>query len=201
MEDEVLHQGPGYTIAKTSQPGTLVPYPRVVRPDGINHGWIDTRGRADLVEQIPEAAKSRGLREMLLAVARPDSPVMSSGCECGAFPNESGGYPAWHVGGFVMLMFSDPDRNSDWKELEQLAIAILRGIQGTPNHVIGYEAIIEPLKVFFGRLDCYALMFKPMGYGDTEAEAWEAFDFAAAAAAKSLTVLGGSSLNEAAPVS
>lgn len=196
MEEEILHQGPGYTIARTRRPGTLVPYPRVERSDGINHGWVDTRGHPERVELIPEARKSEGLREILLVVANASPLLMSSGCECGAFESDTDQRPRWHVGGFVMLMFPQADRNSDWRQLEQLAIAILGGIQGTPDHHIGFEAIIEPLKVFFDRLDCHALMFKPMGYGDTEAEAWAAFDVAASAVARSISILTRDALDQ-----
>ena len=184
--DEILYQGPGYTIAKSSRAGTLVPYPSVKRPDGTNHGWIDTRNNPDLVSLIPEAWGRPGLTDLLTVVARPGSPVMSSGCECGLFEHSVDGKPKWHAGGFVMLMYEDGDRNSDWKQLETLATWIMSGINPTENHFIGYEIIIEPLKHFFGRTDCYALMFKPMGYGDTEESAWSAFDFAASAAAESL---------------
>ncbi|MCC7247429.1 MAG: hypothetical protein IT473_02290 [Lysobacter sp.] len=185
-DDEILYQGPGYTIAKSSKAGTLVPYSSVKRPDDTNHGWIDTRNRPDLVSLIPEASGRSGLTDILTVVAQPGSPIMSSGCECGLFEHSLDTKLKWHAGGFVMLMYDDGDRNSDWKQLEELATWILSGINPTQNHITGYEIIIEPLRHFFGRTDCYALMFKPMGYGDTEEAAWLAFDFAASAAAKSL---------------
>lgn len=46
--------------------------------------------------------------------------------------------------------------------------------------------IIEPLKDFFGRDDCFALMIKPLGFGQSEKEALSALEYALDAVAESL---------------
>jgi hypothetical protein len=188
MEDEILFQGPGFTIARTLTPGTLVPYERVIRADGnINHGWIDLRGNADRVTEIPEAAKSKGLAELLRVIADPRSKLMSGACECAAFelgPNAGG--PQWQVGGFVTVMFGDAKKNVVAQNFIDLAQYILGAIPVAEDVQIGFEFLIEPLKLFFGRTDCYDLMLKPLGYGPDEHTAWAAFNYASNAAAASI---------------
>lgn len=185
VEDEIIYQGPGYTIARTYKAETLVPYGRAERPEGaINHGWIDLCDHPERVAEIPEAKRSVGLSKLLRVIADPASEIMSSACECCAFElgAEVDG-PRWHVGGFVMVMFRDADRNVDAQNLVDMARYILSGISASSKHHVGFEMIVEPLKFFFGRTDCHALMLKTLGYGADEAEAWAAFDYAAGAAA------------------
>lgn len=189
MDDEILFQGPGYTVARTHCAETLVPYGRTEQADGgVNHGWIDLRDQPGLVAHVPEARRSEGLAALLRAIATPASPLMSSACECGAFHQaELTEHARWQVGGFVTVMFRDAGMNADPQNLVDLAMDVLSGVAGSSAHHFGYEMIVEPLKSFFGREDCYALMLKPLGYGEDEAEAWAAFDFAASAAARSIT--------------
>ena len=96
MQTEILHEGPGWVIARSDTPGTLVPYGQTERPDGsMNHGWIDLRDRPDRVASVPEAARSIGLFKLLQVIADPVSKVMSIGCECAAVEE---GIPRWRVG-------------------------------------------------------------------------------------------------------
>jgi len=191
LDDEILFQGPGFTIARSHVPGTLVPYASANRADGnVNHGWLDLRGRPDLVSQIPEARKSAGLTKLLEAIAQPSSELMSSGCECAAFDHgEEAPNSRWHVGGFVDVMFKDAERNRDPESLVTLARRLLAGVRGSEEHHFGFEMIVEPLKAFFGHDGCHALMAKPIGYGPDEQKAWTNFNFAASALADAVTAL------------
>jgi hypothetical protein len=187
--DDILFQGPGYTIARTHETGTLVPFPAAERPDGsVNHGWIDLRDHPERVAAIPEATRSRGLAHILTAVATPGSHLMSGGCECASFerPTPENPEPRWAAGGYVDVMFREADRNVDARHLIDLARRVLGGIAPVDGHHIGFEMIIEPLKLFFGRTDCHALMIKPLGYGTDEPQARAAFEVAAQAVAQSL---------------
>jgi hypothetical protein len=86
MQAEILYQGPGYTIARTDTPETLVPYEPARRRNGdMNYGWIDLRDRPERVQDVPEAARSEGLSKVLRMIADPVSQIMSIGCECQAF--------------------------------------------------------------------------------------------------------------------
>src|SRR5690606_6116645 len=127
--DVIVEEGPGFTIARTNKASTAVPYGPADRASGdINHGWMDLRGHPERVDEVPEAAKSAGLARLLRAIADPVSKVMSSACECAAFersPDDNEG-AAWQVGGFVITMFLDGDRNTDPRELIQLAYYLLQ---------------------------------------------------------------------------
>lgn len=186
--DEILYQGPGYTIARVHKASTLVPYHDQPRPDGnVNHGFFDLRNKPHLVDTIPEASKSKGLREILLVVAKEGSALMTIGCECGLFDEgDSPERPRYQVGGFVDIAFKDPAKNAEEEELINLAGYILNGIPASDEHLIGFEMLITPLKTLFGQDGCFELMCKPLGRGDTEVEAWAAFDHAAFAIANSL---------------
>jgi hypothetical protein len=189
MTEVVLYQAPGITIARTDQAGTLVPYAPADHGDGHqNHGWLDLQDRPDLVAQIPEVARSPGLARLLRVIADPVSRIMSSACECHAFPRaeDSRDRPPWHVGGFVVTMFREAERNADPENLVNLACRLAEGIAPTQAHHIGFEFIVEPLSYFFGRRDCHAVMLKALGYGETESQAWAAFDSATSAMADSI---------------
>lgn len=146
-EFEIVHQGPGYTIAKATIAQTLVPYGAMLSNLGDqNHGFVELRGRSDKVCLVRETQKSKGLAAILSTIACPDSPLMTSGCECDLFDlGSSNERPRYQVGGYVDLMFQEADSNTSLKAHEDLAIHFLNGISGSNDHHIGYEMIIEPL--------------------------------------------------------
>lgn len=191
MTEEILSQGPGYVILATDELGTMTHYGPKVRADGtVNHGFIDLRDRPDLVDQIPEASKSEGLAEVLRVANAKGSPFLTIGCECHEFALEQPRYDGTtiHVGGFVDVTFRDSERASDRAALISLANWTIGGTAGPSNgEAIAFEFVIEPLKSFFGRDDCYGVMMKPHGYGQTSEEAWRSFNVAAMAMAQSLS--------------
>lgn len=188
MDDEILYQGPGYTIALSNGAETLVPYASADHGDGnMNHGWIDLRDHPERVDLVPEAKKSAGLAKLLRVIAAPESRIMSSACECAAFNgSEHPAETSWYVGGFIEIMFKEGDQNANPQNLIDLAGGILSLMGPSLGHHIGYEFIIEPLKAFFGRLDCYGLMLKPIGYGPDEPTAWAAFEDAVGGVAEAI---------------
>jgi hypothetical protein len=186
MRDEIVDQGPGYTIARSSIPSGVVPYFPGERPDGnVNHDWFDLRGQPRRVVLIPEATRSPGLSAMLRAVADPQSQLMSAACDCPAF-NRGIEDPKWQVGGFVTVMYQDGDRNVDSNKLIELARLILHRTHVDTLHWTGFQFTVEPINIFFGRIDCHELLVKPVGYGNDEATAWAAFEEAAQATAEAL---------------
>jgi hypothetical protein len=189
-EPRILKQGPGYTIAQTDEASTLVPYFAVKRQDGNqNHGFIDLRGRSDLVDQVPEARKSTGLATLLKVIADPSSQLMSGGCECHAFENvDNPDRPRWTAGCYVTVMFQETERNRVPASLHDVAAYSLNGIAPPPEGThFGFEFLIEPLKTFFGMVGCYSVMMKPLGYGSTRDEAWAAMNSGLEALAASIS--------------
>lgn len=185
MQTEILDQGPGWVIARNNTPGTLVPYGPAQRPSGaVNYGWIDLRDHPERVAFVPEAARSEALSKLLRVISDPGSKVMSIGCECAAAerPKEEDN-PRWQVGGYVAVAFKDADLSCDPQKLVNVAYFILSGIGPSSEYHIGFELIVEPLKFFFGRTDCHALVIKPLGRGNDEPQAWAAFEHAVGAVA------------------
>jgi hypothetical protein len=73
----ILFQSPGITIAFDPVAHTLAPYWRGLRPDGINHGFVDLRDRPELVDSIPEVQENPFLRNLLVVLNRKDSRFIS----------------------------------------------------------------------------------------------------------------------------
>lgn len=188
-EPTILYQGPGFTIAETKEASTLVPYGPARREDGNqNHGFMDLRGRPDLVDNIPEVQKSTGLATLLKTIADPSSKLMSSGCECHAFENtDNPDKPRWTAGCYTNVMFLDADKNKKPSSVFDIAVYSLNGIGPPPDGThIGFEFLIEPLRTFFGAEGCYSVEMKPLGHGKTKDEAWDAMNYALEALAASI---------------
>lgn len=82
--------------------GITVPYPAM---SGDHHGFLDLRGHPDLVETIPEAANSNGLRVLLRAAAVAGAPVVTIGCELGGAEKAPDGQVI--AGGYVHVLARD----------------------------------------------------------------------------------------------
>lgn len=193
MPERIIHQGPGFTIAATDEAASMTHYGSVDHGDGhINHGFVDLTDRPDLVDAVPETQKSVALGSLLRAINAKGSPLMSIGCECGLFelenPRPDG--ETLQVGGYIDVTFRDPKRNDTESALLDLAVAILQRIPAPPEHLaVSYEMQIQPLKLFFGAGGHFGLMLKPLGYGHTSTEAWNAFEAATAGVEASLEEL------------
>lgn len=190
-EVKILHQGPGYTIAETSEAVTIVPYlGSAQRENGSqNHGFMDLRGRPELVDKIPEAQKSTGLSTFLRTLADPSSKLMSSGCECHAFEKfDNPQSPRWVAGCYINVMFQDAIRNKNKNSMRDIAAYSLNGVGPPPEGIhIGFELLIEPLKGFFGVDGCYCVMIKTLGFGATKDQAWTSMNYALEALAASIS--------------
>jgi hypothetical protein len=188
MNDEILSQGPGFTIVRTYKADTSVPYSRHEHENGdINYGWLDLRSHPERVPSVPEAKKNKGLADLLLVMAQPCSEIMSSTCECALFENTD--HPRrfqWVAGGLVTTMFLDAEKNANHNNLINLAIYIVSGITPNSQYSIAYEMYVEPLKRFFSRTDCFVLTIKPFGFANAPRSAWSAFQYAATAAANAI---------------
>jgi hypothetical protein len=90
----------------------------------------------------------------------PVSQIMSIGCDCNAVERSmpESGAPRWSVGGYVAVTFKDAERNRDPNNFAEMARYLLSGIGASLEHDIGFDMIVEPLKFFFGRTGCHALM-------------------------------------------
>jgi hypothetical protein len=64
--------------------GMTVPYPPITDEIRCNRGFVDLRKEPDRAREIAEGAGSPALRNLLIRVARKDSPIFTIGCDLGA---------------------------------------------------------------------------------------------------------------------
>lgn len=189
----IIAQGPGYTIARDDEAHSSVPYGPVDHQDGNrNYGFIDLTDKPELATRVPEAQRSAGLVRLVQALNKPGSRFLSLGCECGLFyrepaPDEE---PDRYVGSYVAVAFRAPEFNSA-DRIFKLANSVLQRTEGSPNHHIGFEITITPLRSFFGHDGCFEMHTNALGYGRSDERAWEAFGFACHALAAAFDHLNG----------
>lgn len=70
-----------YQVARV---GITVPYGAKFDRVRQNHGYLELRGRPDLAAAVPEALEPEALKELLVSLAAPTSPIFSVGCDLGA---------------------------------------------------------------------------------------------------------------------
>ena len=80
------------------------PYREDYNDGRSNRGFTDLRGKPDLARQIPEAARSPAMQELLAALAKSGSRYHTNGCDLGATQIASGFFEA---GGYIQIVFSD----------------------------------------------------------------------------------------------
>ncbi len=88
--------------------GNTVPYPPLFDDIRRNHGFIDLRGHPARVAEVPEARESAALASLLRALAAPDSPLMSLGCDLGEHVEAEAPEGGREVaGGYVQIVCAD----------------------------------------------------------------------------------------------
>jgi hypothetical protein len=192
MADTIVMEGPGYTIIRTHDPHTAIPYGGADRPDGQrNHGFIDLRDHPELVTLIPEAQDSVGMQAILRALNAPGFRFMSLGCARRAFPclDAKPGEPTHLCDGYIQVAYRDRVLNTDPARFITLAQVILTRISPSAEHHIQFAMTVEPLRSFFDDEGHYALIVQPRGYGDSEATALAAWDHATKSVAAVFTHL------------
>ena len=98
----------GAKVTYRTAPGNTVPYPPLFDEMRQNHGFIDTDGHPEKVDEIPEVAWSDALRSLLLDLALPSSYFISLGCDLGQGKKPKGRLSTrWEAGGYVQIMARD----------------------------------------------------------------------------------------------
>jgi hypothetical protein len=187
MSDEIIKQGPGFTIYRTTEWGPPVPYPAMPREDSMNYGFMDLRDHPERVEHIPEAQQSAGLQQILRVLNRVGSSLMSLGCEyrLNSKDDARDGY-ACYFHSYTDLTYRDPVSNSSEDQLIGLAERFLREIVPREDTVFGFELGIQRMKGFFGARVAYNLSLGISGYGRTEEEASRSYEAGVQASAAAL---------------
>ncbi|MGY2988708.1 hypothetical protein [Bradyrhizobium sp. USDA 4508] len=193
MSEGILHEEPGITIAYDEKPEALAPYfPSEIRADGTkNHGFLDLRDDPGLVQQIPEVVSSPGFQDVLIAINRSGSRLMSLGCERGYFDSTVPELPRY-IGSYTTIVFRDFEKNREQSNLVDLAHRIADSFKEIPGreerpHIL--EMIAERLKLLFGVHDAWSLNLKMLAYGQNDADATTCFEWTAQRMAKAISSL------------
>jgi hypothetical protein len=97
-----------YEVARI---GITVPYGTEFDRVRQNHGYVELRGRPDLAAAVPEALESEALKELLVALAAPGSPIFSVGCDLGAHREPKARKALRHVAGGYVQVLKSPHEN------------------------------------------------------------------------------------------
>jgi hypothetical protein len=97
----------------------VLPYVRNFEEGRTNHGFRDTRGRPELIDEIAEAGTSPALKELLRSLAQPASRYFSIGCDLRTWP-PSEPVNAYQAAGYVQLLSSDLDREAIHRRRQML---------------------------------------------------------------------------------
>ncbi len=106
--------------------GNTVPYPPLWKGIRTNAGFVDLRGKPDLVAEIHEARNSPGLTALLRMIAV-RSDWHSVGCDLGEKIDDAAVGRKMRAGGYVQLICSDFALDAD--AFEALGRKILESLQ------------------------------------------------------------------------
>lgn len=142
--------------------GNTVPYPPLFDGLSRNRGYLDTRGRPELVDDIPEALESPALCQLLKTLAAPDARFISLGCDVGQHVDTATGAATRYVaGGYVQICPIDHEGT-----LEALRI-LAKGVEQALKDAVGvdrWEARFELRPV--------ALKFEPETFDSQSVWIW-----------------------------
>jgi len=114
----------GIRIRYGIERGNTVPYPPLFDDIRRNHGFIDTRGRPDLVDEIPEARESVALAALLTSLALPGSRLVSLGCDLGQHDEPKARLETRRVAGGYVQVVARRGQDNEFEFLQSVAKAI-----------------------------------------------------------------------------
>lgn len=136
-----------------------MPYPPLFNEVNRNSGFVDLRGRPELVGALPEVCECPALQDLLTEIAAPNFPLMSLGCDLGRHIEPDKSAAKQHVsGGYIQLAGADlvGDESAD---LRTLAKQIDTGVRRRAGRNFWrFEFELQPVRYTFGQIiDAYSL--------------------------------------------
>jgi hypothetical protein len=119
MPLEVSHRG---------DDGITVPYPPIF--DGIrnNHGFVDTRGRADLASQIAEGIESNALRDCLVKISQ-ENAYFSLGCDLGHHAESDSPVAQRYVAGGYLQLAAINYAGATTNQFDEFGLALANALE------------------------------------------------------------------------
>jgi hypothetical protein len=128
-----------------------VPYGPIYGKIRRNSGFTDLRGRPDHAANIVEGKESAALRNLLVRLAYPDSPLFSIGCDLGSH-EEKRAPPKRRLvaGGYIQLAGSDYKGTSADAYLK-VAKSVEASVSTNVDHNSGWELmfVLQPVEFRF----------------------------------------------------
>src|SRR6185295_3717734 len=102
-----------FEIERPSEDETVLvlPYVRNFEEGRTNHGFQDSRGRPELIDEIAEAGTSPALKALLRALAQPTCKYFSIGCDLRIWP-PSEQSDLFQAAGYIQLLSADLAREA-----------------------------------------------------------------------------------------
>lgn len=152
----------------------VLPYVRNFEEGRTNHGFRDTRGRPELVDEIAEAGISPALKELLRSLAQPTSKFFSIGCDLRTWPPTAPD-DSYQAAGYVQLLSSDLAREAIHRRRQMLFGRALEA--HLDSRVGGDEWVVRFAVAMVGAADLggpeqvWSPVIEFSALGETEAEA------------------------------
>ncbi len=89
--------------------GKGIPYGRITRNSGVNHGFMDLKGHPELVASVPELESDHALRALVIAIRQPDCGLFSVGCLSHDISDERG----YKVTGYIEFAINSRESVQD----------------------------------------------------------------------------------------
>jgi hypothetical protein len=165
-----------FEIERPSEDETVLvlPYVRNFEEGRTNHGFRDTRGRPELIDEITEAGASHALKELLRQLAQPKSKYFSIGCDLRTWP------PAepddlYQCAGYVQLLSTDLAREAIHRRRQMLfgraLEAYLDDHVGGDDWVVRFAIAMVNAAELGGPEQVWSPVIEFAALGETEVEA------------------------------
>jgi hypothetical protein len=165
-----------FDIERPSEDETVLvlPYVRNFEEGRTNHGFRDTRGRPELIDEIVEAGTSPALKELLRSLAQPTSKYFSIGCDLRTWP------PAepddlYQTAGYVQLLSADLVREAIHRRRQMLfgraLEAYLDSHVGDDDWVVRFAVAMVGAAELGGPEQVWSPVIEFSALGETAAEA------------------------------
>ena len=165
-----------FDIERPSEDETVLvlPYVQNFEEGRTNHGFRDTRGRPELIDEIAEAGISPALKELLRALAQPTCKYFSIGCDLRTWP-PSEQSDLFQAAGYIQLLSADLAREAIHRRRQMLfgraLEAHLDKVVGEDDWVVRFAIAMVNAAELDGPEQVWSPVIEFSALGETAAEA------------------------------
>lgn len=169
--------------------GPAIPYPAVEHEDGNkNHGYRLVKGDESAIRCIPEAEDFPPMRELLIAINAPGSPIESVGCEK-SFSNSELPNATTKFGTYTDVIFSEFPLNENPDNAAVLGCHLLTALEGCEKWWGDVSMVLQRFRHIPGVKLPWGLMLWINNHGRSEEEARDLWTRSAVRIARAIEAL------------